>query len=75
MPTGGPASSPARFANEPGNRASCATATAPRCVDWTKQALAEARIGEEAREQILYRNAAAILARSATIALREQAAA
>src|SRR5688572_30041157 len=44
-------------------------------VEWTKQALAEAQIGEEAREQILYRNAAAMLPRSATIAPRAQAAA
>jgi predicted TIM-barrel fold metal-dependent hydrolase len=33
--------------------------------DWTKKALAEARIGDEAREQILHRNAAAMLARAA----------
>ena len=32
--------------------------------DWTRQALAEAEIGDEARERILRRNAAAILARS-----------
>jgi predicted TIM-barrel fold metal-dependent hydrolase len=31
-------------------------------VDWTRKALAEAEIGEEAREQILHRNAAAMLA-------------
>jgi hypothetical protein len=31
--------------------------------DWTRKALAEAEIGEEAREQILHRNAAAMLAR------------
>jgi predicted TIM-barrel fold metal-dependent hydrolase len=31
--------------------------------DWTRKALAEAQIGEEAREQILHRNAAAMLAR------------
>jgi aminocarboxymuconate-semialdehyde decarboxylase len=30
--------------------------------DWTQKALAEAEIGEEAREQILHRNAAAMLA-------------
>src|ERR1700674_5283019 len=33
--------------------------------DWTRKALAEAQIGEEAREQILHRNAAAMLARTA----------
>ena len=31
--------------------------------DWTRKALAAAEIGEEAREQILHRNAAAMLAR------------
>ena len=43
-------------------------------VDWTRKALAEAQIGEEAREQILHRNAAAMLA-GAGAAQREQAAA
>src|SRR5262249_33726833 len=42
--------------------------------DWTRKALAEAEIGEEAREQILHRNAAAMLAR-ATAAQRDRAAA
>jgi predicted TIM-barrel fold metal-dependent hydrolase len=41
--------------------------------DWTRKALAEAQIGEEAREQILHRNAAAMLTRVA--AQRERAAA
>ena len=36
--------------------------------DWTRKALAEAEIGEEAREQILHRNAAAMLARVAKTA-------
>ena len=43
--------------------------------DWTRKALAEAQIGEEAREQILHRNATAMLARLATTARRESAAA
>ena len=43
--------------------------------DWTRKALAEAQIGEEAREQILHRNAAAMLARVAKPAQRERAAA
>ena len=34
-------------------------------VDWTRKALEEADIGEEARERILNRNAAAMLARAA----------
>jgi len=43
--------------------------------DWTRKALAEAQIGEEAREQILHRNAAAMLARVAGTAQRASAAA
>jgi len=43
--------------------------------DWTRKALAEAQIGEDAHEQILHRNAAAMLARHATVAQREKAAA
>jgi predicted TIM-barrel fold metal-dependent hydrolase len=43
-------------------------------VDWTRKALAEAQIGEDAREQILHRNAAAMLARVKT-AQRDKAAA
>src|SRR5438034_90658 len=43
--------------------------------DWTRKALAEADIGEEAREQILHRNAAAMLARVARTAQRESTAA
>jgi predicted TIM-barrel fold metal-dependent hydrolase len=36
--------------------------------DWTRKALAEAQIGDHAREQILHRNAAAMLARVARTA-------
>ena len=43
--------------------------------DWTRKALSEAQIGEEAREQILHGNAAAMLARVANTAQREIAAA
>ncbi|HJU18474.1 MAG TPA: amidohydrolase family protein [Stellaceae bacterium] len=43
-------------------------------VDWTRKALAEAQIGEDARAQILHDNAAAMLARVAA-AQRERAAA
>ena len=42
--------------------------------DWTEKALTEAQIGEEAREQILHRNAAAMLAR-VSAAQHERAAA
>jgi aminocarboxymuconate-semialdehyde decarboxylase len=43
--------------------------------DWTRKALLEAEIGEEARQQILHRNATAIIARPANAAPRETAAA
>jgi predicted TIM-barrel fold metal-dependent hydrolase len=43
--------------------------------DWTRKALAEAQIGEEAREQILHLNAAAMLARMAKASQGERAAA
>ncbi len=43
--------------------------------DWTRKAIAEAEIGEEAREQILRRNAAAMLAGVASAVQRERAAA
>ncbi len=43
--------------------------------DWTRKAVAEAQIGEEAREQILQRNAAAVLAGVAKTAPGERAAA
>ena len=42
----------------------CGTDGTELGCDWTRKALADADIGEEAREQILYGNAAAILARS-----------
>jgi predicted TIM-barrel fold metal-dependent hydrolase len=44
-------------------------------VDWTRKALADAQISDEAREQILHRNAAALLARAANAAQGERAAA
>jgi len=43
--------------------------------DWTRKALADAQIGEDAREQILHRNAATMLARVAKTAQGERAAA
>jgi predicted TIM-barrel fold metal-dependent hydrolase len=43
--------------------------------DWTHKALAEAEIGDDAREQILHRNAAALLARAASAAGHQRAAA
>ena len=44
-------------------------------VDWTRKALAEAEIGEVAREQILHHNAAVLLARTAGTAPSARAAA
>ena len=44
-------------------------------VNWTRKAIAEAQIGEEAREKILHGNAAAMLSRVAAPAQREKAAA
>ena len=41
----------------------CGTDGSAFGVDWTRKALAEAAIGEEAREAILHRNAAAMMAR------------
>jgi len=41
----------------------CGTDGSAFGVDWTRKALDEAEIGAEAREAILYRNAAAIMAR------------
>jgi predicted TIM-barrel fold metal-dependent hydrolase len=45
------------------DRIVCGTDGSAFGVDWTRKALAEAQIGEEAREQILHRNAAAMMAR------------
>jgi predicted TIM-barrel fold metal-dependent hydrolase len=53
----------------------CGTDGSAFGVDWTRKALAEARIGEDEREQILRRNAAAMMARVAVAAQGERAAA
>lgn len=53
----------------------CGTDGSEFGCEWTSNALAEAQIGEEAREKILHRNAAAMLSQLATIAQREKAAA
>jgi predicted TIM-barrel fold metal-dependent hydrolase len=53
----------------------CGTDGSAFGVDWTRKALADAQIGEDAREQILHRNAAAMLARVARGAEGERAAA
>jgi len=53
----------------------CGTDGSAFGVDWTRKALADAQIGEDAREQILHRTAAAMLARVVRTAERERAAA
>src|SRR5256712_1432265 len=57
------------------NRIAGATDGTDFGCEWTSKALAEAEIGEEARDKILYRNAAAMLSPLATIAPLERAAA
>jgi len=52
----------------------CGTDGSEFGVDWTRKALAEAQIGDEAREQILHRNAAAMMARVVGNADRAMAA-
>jgi predicted TIM-barrel fold metal-dependent hydrolase len=57
------------------DRIVCGTDGSAFGVDWTRKALADAQIGEDAREQILHRNAAAMMARVVRSAERERAAA
>ena len=57
------------------DRIVCGTDGTEFGCDWTRKALAEAEIGQEAREQILNGNAAAMLARVVRSAPRESAAA
>jgi predicted TIM-barrel fold metal-dependent hydrolase len=57
------------------DRIVCGTDGTEFGCEWTAKALAEAEIGEEAREKILYRNAAAMLGHLAPIAPLEHAAA
>jgi predicted TIM-barrel fold metal-dependent hydrolase len=53
----------------------CGTDGSEFGVDWTRKALADARIGEEERELILHRNAAAMLARVVRAGQGDRAAA
>jgi predicted TIM-barrel fold metal-dependent hydrolase len=53
----------------------CGTDGSAFGVDWTRKALADAQIGEAAREQILHRNAAAVMARVGKAVQGERAAA
>jgi predicted TIM-barrel fold metal-dependent hydrolase len=57
------------------DRIVCGTDGTEFGCDWTRKALAEAEIGQDAREQILNGNAAVMLARVVTNAPRESAAA
>jgi len=57
------------------DRIVCGTDGTEFGCDWTRKALAEAQIGQEAREQILNGNAAAMLGRVTRTAQREGAAA
>ena len=57
------------------DRIVCGTDGTELGCEWTSKALAEAEIGEEARDKILHRNAAAMLSPRATIAPLERAAA
>jgi predicted TIM-barrel fold metal-dependent hydrolase len=57
------------------DRIVCGTDGTDFGINWTRKALEEAQIGEDAREKILNGNAAAMLMRFATIAQREKAAA
>jgi predicted TIM-barrel fold metal-dependent hydrolase len=53
----------------------CGTDGSAFGVDWTRKALADARISEEQRQQILHRNAAAMLARVVATGGQEREAA
>ena len=57
------------------DRIVCGTDGSEFGCDWTIKALAQAQIGEDARENILHRNAAAMLSRVVKVAQRETAAA
>jgi len=57
------------------DRIVCGTDGTEFGCDWTRKALAEAQIGEEARELILHGNAAAMLARVGAVAQHANAAA
>ena len=57
------------------DRIVCGTDGTEFGCEWTTKALAEAQIGEDAREKILHGNAAALLTPLATLAPRETAAA
>jgi predicted TIM-barrel fold metal-dependent hydrolase len=53
----------------------CGTDGSEFGCDWTSKAIAQAQIGQEAREKILHRNAATMLSQRVTLAQPERAAA
>jgi len=55
------------------DRIVCGTDGTEFGVDWTMKALADAQIGDEAREQILHRNAATMIAQVKTARLQQAA--
>ena len=57
------------------DRIVCGTDGSEFGCDWTSKAIAQAQISEDAKEKILHRNAAAMLARRASITQREKVAA
>jgi aminocarboxymuconate-semialdehyde decarboxylase len=57
------------------DRIVCGTDGSEFGCDWTSKAIAKAQIGEEAREKILHRNAAALLSHLVTVTQQEKAAA
>ncbi len=57
------------------DRIVCGTDGTEFGCEWTRKALAEAQIGEEARERILHGNAAAMIARVSAAQCEERAAA
>jgi len=57
------------------DRIVCGTDGTEFGCEWTSKALAEAQIGEDAREKILHRNAAAMMSRLAKVAQRQTVAA
>ncbi len=69
------ATGPGRRSPKQTERIVCGTDGTEFGCDWTRKALAEADIGEDARDQILHRNAAAMLAGVAKTAQQERAAA
>ena len=71
----GPRAIEAAVSLDGADRIVCGTDGTEFGCDWTRKALAEAQIGEEARERILHGNAAAMLARVGRSAQRESAAA